>query len=240
MRFFNTFIRITLPAKMQRKNRVFSLLYSICFAGVMLTTLYLNSVPQAVLALLGITFLTSYYTKKLTSPAHFLPTMGQATVMIYDFDNKQQTLTAPVVLDRKKASFTIEPTSKQQIADAFLQKNEADNDFYRLMLQAKAQYSVLYKAYEQTPSLALGEALGLVTMLHSHFIHGAEFTERALALPNSFPRKPTASHTYTLQLIRIALNRMEEAIEAIATAEQALQFEKANQKMRETLRFVQM
>lgn len=240
MRFFNTFIRIALQKQALYKYRVFSLLYVVCFINVMLATLWTDSMPMAVLALAGITLLTFYYTKKLTSPAHFLPIESKAAVTIYNFDNEQQSLMAEVTLDRKAGKFIMATASKQQLAALFLAENEENNDFYKLMLQAKTQYHTLSTAYRTSPDLLIAEALGVVTMLHSHLVHGAEFTERALSLPNSFPRKPTEAHTYTLQLIRIALNRMDEAIAYIGTTQQVQQVEKANEKMRETLRFIQM
>lgn len=67
MRFFNTFIRVMLPKEIARKSQVLSLLYVLSFSALMISTLYTNSIPQAVLALLGTIYMTSYYTKKLTS-----------------------------------------------------------------------------------------------------------------------------------------------------------------------------
>lgn len=239
MRFFNTFIRVMLPKEIARKSQVLSLLYVLSFSALMISTLYTNSIPQAVLALLGTIYMTSYYTKKLTSPNRFLPLRGEASVLVHDFTDVRHTLKATVTLDREQQKLVLTPDDQIKVQQLFLQQNAKTNDFYRLMLQAKAQYEQLTALYAANSDVQVAEALGLVTLLHSHFIHGAEFIERALALPNSFPRKPTEAHTYILQLIRIALNRMDEAITHYENPEREEQFTKANAKMRETLRYVQ-
>lgn len=236
MRFFNRFIRIPFHQAAMNKMYVATAFYCILMSVLLFYAFSLENVWDSLLIMVGVALWTTWYTRKLTIPAQFFAFKVPIQVALVDFTKKLTDIDVVLALEKKEKQVVLLQT--QKLEAVFLAENEAHNTFYQLMQKAKTLHEQLQHVTVTHSNDTIAETAGLLILMHTNLLTMAEFTERALALPQSYPKKPTDAHDYTLQIIRVSLNRIEEHLQALPHIDEKA-WQMTNERLRDGLLYPQ-